>query len=153
MKRQNSPLFLILGLVASLTPLSTRTQAAAARDYRPLAREIFRELIEIKTTDSGVGSTPAAEAVAQRLRAAGFPEADIQVIGPSARKKNVVARLHGSGKAKPILIFGHLDVVEAPKEDWSPDLDPFKFVERDGYFYGRGTQDMKGAAAIAVTNF
>ena len=153
MRKQNSPLFVILGLVACLTPLSTRTQAAAARDYRPLAREIFRELIEIKTTDSGVGSTPAAEAVAQRLRAAGFPEADIQVIGPSARKKNVVARLHGSGKATPILIFGHLDVVEAPKEDWSPDLDPFKFVERDGYFYGRGTQDMKGAAAIVVTNF
>ncbi len=151
MRKQNSPLFVILGLVACLTPLSTRTQAAAPRDYRPLAREIFRELIEIKTTDSGVGSTPAAEAVAQRLRAAGFPEADIQVIGPSARKKNVVARLHGSGKAKPILIFGHLDVVEAPKEDWSPDLDPFKFVERDGYFYGRGTQDMKGAAAIVVT--
>src|SRR5437773_1366279 len=153
MRKQNSPLFVILGLVACLTPLSTRTQAAAARDYRPLAREIFRELIEIKTTDSGVGSTPAAEAVARRLRAAGFPEADIQVIGPSARKKNVVARLHGRGKAKPILIFGHLDVVEAPKEDWSPDLDPFTFVERDGYFYGRGTQDMKGAAAIALTNF
>ena len=85
MRKQNSPLFVILGLVACLTPLSTRTQAAAAGDYRPLAREIFRELIEIKTTDSGVGSTPAAEAVAQRLRAAGFPEADIQVIGPSAR--------------------------------------------------------------------
>src|SRR6266487_4115026 len=153
MKRQNSPLFVILGLVASLTPLSTRTQAAAARDYRPLAREIFRELIEIKTTDSGVGSTPAAEAVAQRLRAAGFPEADIQVIGPSARKKNVVARLHGSGKAKPILIFGHLDVVEARREDWSPDLDPFKFVERDGYFYGRGTQDIKDGAAILTANF
>ena len=68
MRKQNSPLFVILGLVACLTPLSTRTQAAAARDYRPLAREIFRELIEIKTTDSGVGSTPAAEAVAQRLR-------------------------------------------------------------------------------------
>jgi acetylornithine deacetylase/succinyl-diaminopimelate desuccinylase-like protein len=68
-------------------------------------------------------------------------------------KKNVVVRLHGSGKAKPLLIIGHLDVVEARKEDWSPDLDPFTFIERDGYFYGRGTQDMKGAAAIAITNF
>ncbi len=142
--------FLLVGCVSSL---GAQTPTAAGRDYRPLAREIFQELIEIKTTESGVGSTPAAEAVARRLRAAGFSESDIQVIGPAARKKNVVVRLRGSGKAKPLLIIGHLDVVEARKEDWSPDLDPFTFTERDGYFYGRGTQDMKGAAAIAVTNF
>src|SRR5437867_13253343 len=126
MRKQNSPLFAILGLVACLTPLSTRTQAAAAPDYRPLAREIFRELIEIKTTDSGVGSTPAAEAVAQRLRAAGFPGADIQVIGPSAGKENVVAGVHGSVEGKPSLIFGQLDGGEAPKEDGSAARDPVK---------------------------
>jgi len=148
--RLGLPAFAILFLVACISPLGAQTQP---RDYRSLAREIFQELIEVKTTESGVGSTPAAEAVAQRLRAAGFPEAAIQVIGPAARKKNVVVRLHGNGKGKPVLIFGHLDVVEARKEDWSPDLDPFTFIERDGYFYGRGTQDMKGAAAIAVTNF
>jgi len=148
--RLSPPAFAILFLVACISALGAQTQP---RDYRSLAREIFQELIEVKTTESGVGSTPAAEAVAQRLRAAGFPEADIQVIGPAARKKNVVVRLHGNGKGKPVLIFGHLDVVEARKEDWSPDLDPFTFIERDGYFYGRGTQDMKGAAAIAVTNF
>ena len=143
-------LIAILSLLGSVSPLAAQTQT---RDYRSLAREIFQELVNIKTTESGVGSTPAAEAVARRLREAGFAEADIQVIGPAARKKNVVARLHGSGRGKPVLIIGHLDVVEARKEDWSPDLDPFKFTERDGYFYGRGTQDMKGAAAIAVTNF
>src|SRR5258706_13008006 len=132
MRKERSRLFVILGLVACLTPLSTPTQAAAARDYGPLAREIFRELIEIKTTDSGVGSTPAAEAVAQRLRAAGFPEADLQVIGPSARKKNVVPRLHRSGKGQPLLIFGHLDVVEAPEEDSCAELGPVKIVERAG---------------------
>jgi acetylornithine deacetylase/succinyl-diaminopimelate desuccinylase-like protein len=126
---------------------------ASARDYRSLARSVFKELVEIKSSESGVGSTPAAEAVARRLRDAGFPEGDIQVGGPAPQKKNVVVRLRGTGKAKPILIIGHLDVVEARKEDWSPDLDPFTFTERDGYFYGRGTQDMKGAAAIAVTNF
>src|SRR5258706_7664258 len=118
MRKERSRLFVILGLVACLTPLSTPTQAAAARDYGPLAREIFRELIEIKTTDSGVGSTPAADAVAQRLRAAGVPQADLPGIRPSARKKNVVARLHGSRKAKPILLFGHLDVVQAAKRGW-----------------------------------
>ena len=139
--------------VGRVNPLEAQAPPAGGRDYRSLSRQIFQELIEIKTTESGVGSTLAAEAVARRLRAAGYAEADLQVIGPVAHKKNVVVRLPGSGKAKPLLIIGHLDVVEARKEDWSADLDPFTFVERDGYFYGRGTQDMKGAAAIAVTNF
>ena len=133
-----------LVLVASVNSLEAQAPPASGRDYRSLSREIFQELIEIKTTESGVGSTPAAAAVARRLRAAGFADADIQVIGPVPNKKNVVVRLRGSGKAKPLLIIGHLDVVEARKEDWSPDLDPFTFVERDGYFYGRGTQDMRG---------
>src|SRR5262245_10212928 len=124
----------------------------AHRDYRELAREIFKELVEIKTTESGVGSTPAAEAVAARLRAAGFPASAVQVAGPAPRKKNLVARLSGRRRGRPILVIGHLDVVEARREDWSPDFDPFAFVERDGYFYGRGTQDMKGSAAIFVTN-
>jgi acetylornithine deacetylase/succinyl-diaminopimelate desuccinylase-like protein len=131
---------------------AAQAPGATPRDYRQLAREVFKELVEIKTTESGVGSTPAAEAVAARLRAAGFPESAFQVAGPAPRKKNLVARLSGRGKGRPILVIGHLDVVEARKEDWSSDLDPFTFVERDGYFYGRGTQDMKGSAAIFVTN-
>jgi acetylornithine deacetylase/succinyl-diaminopimelate desuccinylase-like protein len=143
----------LLGLSAVLGLPSSSTHAAIPRDYRQLAREMLEELIEIKSSDSGVGSTPAAEAIARRMRAAGFPEADIQVVGPSERKKNVVVRLHGRSKAKPILIFGHLDVVEAEKGDWSPGIDPFRLIERDGYFYGRGTQDMKGAATIAAVNF
>jgi len=134
-------------------PLAAQSASGTGRDYRSLAREIFKELVEVKSTESGVGSTPAAEAVARRLRAAGFADSDVQLLGPVPQKMNVVARLRGSGKAKPILIIGHLDVVEARQEDWSPGLDPFRFTERDGYFYGRGTQDMKGAAAIVVTNF
>jgi len=109
--------------------------------------------VEIKSTESGVGSTPAAEAMSRRLLTAGFLAADVLVIGPAARKKNLVARLHGKGKDKPLLLLAHLDVVEARREDWSPDLDPFRFVEREGYFYGRGTQDIKDCAAILVTNF
>src|SRR5262249_36892071 len=85
--------------------------------------------------------------------AAGFPEAAVRVAGAASRKQNVVARLPGRGKGRPVLVIGHLDVVEARKEDWSPGLDPFAFVEQDGYFYGRGTQDMKGSAAIFVANF
>jgi acetylornithine deacetylase/succinyl-diaminopimelate desuccinylase-like protein len=140
-------------VITCVPSLSAQTPAGAGRDYRSLARDIFKELVEINSSESGMGSTPAAEVVARRMRAAGFPEGDVQVIGPAPKKKNVVVRLRGAGRARPILIIGHLDVVDARKEDWSPDLDPFTFTERDGYFYGRGTQDMKGAAAIAATNF
>lgn len=140
------------GLAACLVFLSSATQAAS-RDYRQLAREVLQELIEIETTESGLGSTPAAQTMARRLRAAGFTDADVQVLGPSARKMNVVARLRGRGAAKPILVFAHLDVVEAARADWSPGIDPFRLTERDGFFYGRGTQDMKGPLAIAVVNF
>ncbi len=118
---------------------------------RRLSRDIFRELIEINTTDSIGNTTRAAEAMAKRLIDAGFPKADVQVLGPNDRKGNMVARLHGSGAKKPVLILGHLDVVEARREDWT--TDPFRFVEKDGYFYGRGTQDMKVDDAILVTTF
>ena len=115
---------------------------------RRLAHDIFKQLIEINTTDSVGSVTAAAEAMAQRFRDAGFPESDIQVLGPSSndRKKNVVVRLPGSGKHKPVLLIGHLDVVEARRADWT--TDPFKFVEQEGYFYGRGTSDMKDGDAI-----
>src|SRR5713226_727433 len=115
---------------------------------KQLAHDIFKQLIEINTTDSVGNVTTAAEAMAQRLRDAGFPDSDIHVLGPNDRKKNLVVRLHGSGKLKPVLLIGHLDVVEARREDWS--TDPFQFVEKDGYFYGRGAQDEKDCDAIAV---
>jgi acetylornithine deacetylase/succinyl-diaminopimelate desuccinylase-like protein len=116
---------------------------------RQLSHDIFKELIEINTTDSVGNVTTAAEAMAKRLRDAGFPESDVQVLGPNDRKKNMVARLHGTGKRKPVLLIGHLDVVEARREDWT--TDPFQFIEKDGFFYGRGTQDMKDGDAIMVT--
>src|SRR5580692_9795663 len=118
---------------------------------RQLSRDIFKELIEINTTDSVGNTTRAANAMAKRLKDAGFPAADIQVLGPNERKGNMVARLRGTGVGKPILIIGHLDVVEARREDWT--TDPFQFVEKDGYFYGRGTQDMKVDDAILITTF
>ena len=114
-----------------------------------LARSVYRELIEINTTESVGSVTAAAEAMAARLRSAGFPAQDLQILGPTNRKQNLVARLHGTGAEKPLLLIGHLDVVEAPRLEWS--TDPFKLVERDGYFYGRGTSDMKDGDAIMVT--
>jgi acetylornithine deacetylase/succinyl-diaminopimelate desuccinylase-like protein len=137
---------------AVLSQAIAQTSVAAAMpadEAHALARDIFKELIEIKTTESGVGSTPAAEAMAQRLLAAGFDPADVHVMGPNDRKKNLVVRLRGSGKRKPVLLIGHLDVVEARREDWT--TDPFQFIEKNGYFYGRGTQDMKDGDAIMVT--
>ena len=116
---------------------------------RQLSHDIFKQLIEINTTDSVGNVTTAAEAMAQRFRDAGFPESDMQILGPNDRKKNLVVRLHGSGKHKPVLLIGHLDVVEARREDWT--TDPFQFVEKDGYYYGRGTQDMKDGDAIMST--
>jgi acetylornithine deacetylase/succinyl-diaminopimelate desuccinylase-like protein len=116
-----------------------------------IAREIFQQLIEINTTDSSGDNTRAAEAMAARFRAAGFPESDIQVLAPAARKGNLVVRLHGSGAARPILFLGHLDVVEALRSDWP--FDPFVFREEGGYFYGRGASDMKGDDATLVAAF
>jgi acetylornithine deacetylase/succinyl-diaminopimelate desuccinylase-like protein len=123
---------------------------SAAGDYKQLARDIFKELIEINTTDSVGSTTKAAEAMAARLKAAGFPDSDVRVLGPNPRKGNLVARLHGTGAGRPVLLLAHLDVVEARRSDWS--FDPFTFLERDGYFYGRGTSDDKAMAAIWVTN-
>lgn len=116
---------------------------------KELAHDIFRQLVEINTTDSVGSTTPAAEAMAERLRDAGFPASEVHVLGPNARRQNLVTRLRGTGARRPILLIGHLDVVEARREDWS--TDPFRFVEKDGYVYGRGTQDMKDADAIYVT--
>src|SRR6266478_2066476 len=118
---------------------------------KQLAHDVFKQLIEINTTDSVGNVTTAAEAMAKRLRDGGFAEGDLKVAGPNERKKNLVARFRGTGKRKPILFIGHLDVVEALRTDWT--TDPFEFVEKDGYFYGRGTEDMKEGDAILVTNF
>ena len=145
------------GIAAILFCLGAHAAGSANAELdavtRKNAHDIFKQLIEINTTDSVGSTTVAAEAMAKRLLDAGFPKADVLVLGPNDRKGNMVARYRGkSGSTlKPVLIIGHLDVVEAKREDWS--TDPFQFVEKDGYFYGRGTQDMKDSDAIAVTDF
>jgi acetylornithine deacetylase/succinyl-diaminopimelate desuccinylase-like protein len=115
------------------------------------ARQIFKQLVEINTTDTPAGNvTTAAEAVAARLKAAGFPAADIQILGPDPRKGNLIFRYRGTGARRPLLLLAHLDVVEARREDWS--MDPFTFIEKDGFFYGRGTSDDKAMASQFVAN-
>jgi acetylornithine deacetylase/succinyl-diaminopimelate desuccinylase-like protein len=136
-----------LAAVAAIVFASAAT-AADRQDPHQLARALFEQLVQIKTTESGAGSTPAAEAMAQRLREGGFAAEDVQVVGPGGRKQNMVARLRGTGRKRPVLLIGHLDVVEARREEWT--VDPFVFLEKDGYFYGRGTQDMKDGVAIMM---
>jgi acetylornithine deacetylase/succinyl-diaminopimelate desuccinylase-like protein len=116
----------------------------------PLARDIFKEFVEIKSGYTTGATTPVAEAAARRLRAAGFPESDIFLGGAIPSKFNLVVRLHGTGAARPILLLAHTDVVEALRADWS--MDPFTFTEKDGYYYGRGTGDDKAQAAIWLAN-
>lgn len=134
-------------------PTAFAAAAPSDRATRDMAHDIFKQLVEINTTDSIGSTTAAAQAMARRLLEAGFSAADVVVVGPNDRKGNMVARYRGtpSSKLRPVLIIGHLDVVEAKREDWS--TDPFQFVARDGYYYGRGTQDMKVSDAIAVTDF
>ncbi|MDQ6663274.1 MAG: M20/M25/M40 family metallo-hydrolase [Acidobacteriota bacterium] len=117
---------------------------------RALAREIYKEMVESRSGFTTGATTPIAESVAARLKSAGFPASDIFVGGAAPRKANVVVRYHGTGAHKPILLLAHTDVVEAKREDWS--MDPFQFIEKDGYFYGRGTADDKAQAAVWIAN-
>jgi acetylornithine deacetylase/succinyl-diaminopimelate desuccinylase-like protein len=141
-----------LALASLATALLTIGNAAAESLTPPqqLAYDVYKELIEIDTTTATGDTARAAEAMAARLKAAGFPEADVHAFSPAPRKGNLVARLHGSGARKPILLVAHLDVVPARREDWS--VDPFKLIEQDGYFYARGSSDDKYMASSFVAN-
>ena len=119
-------------------------------EYQKLTHDVYKQLIEINTSFSTGATTPAAKAIAERMKAEGFPESDIHVLGAAPHKMNVVVRYRGTGKHKPLLLLAHLDVVEAKRSDWS--MDPFVLNEKDGYYYGRGTIDDKAQAAIWIAN-
>ncbi len=144
MKFATQALVLLLGAAPALA------QAQVLAPHQQLAKDIYKELMEINTVTATGDTLKAAEAMAARLKAAGFPDADVRVLSPAPRKGNLVARLHGTGTRKPILLLAHTDVVEARREDWS--VDPFKLLEQDGYFYGRGSGDNKFMAAAFVAN-
>src|SRR6267154_827281 len=148
MKILRSAIWVALG--ASLA-LGARAQNSPTPAQQQL-REIYKELIEINTTDSAGSCTAAAEAMAARLKAGGLPAQDVQIIVPPGgpKKGNLVARYRGTGAKKPVMLLGHLDVVEAKREDW--ERDPFKLVEESGYFYARGASDDKAMVAVFVAN-
>jgi acetylornithine deacetylase/succinyl-diaminopimelate desuccinylase-like protein len=141
-----------MSALPALVLLATLADGAPSATDQNLARAVFKELVELDTSQSTGDTTRAAEAVAARLRREGVPAADVKVVGPDNKKKmNLVARLHGAGQRRPLLLLAHLDVVDAKRSDWT--MDPFAFVERDGFFYGRGTQDIKSLAALWVAIF
>jgi len=138
-----------------LSTLAVTTPALAAdpapRPDQLAFREIYKELVETNTTLSSGSCTLAAERMATRLRAAGIPDSQLTLFATPEKPKEggLVAVYPGTSKtAKPILLIAHIDVVEAKREDW--ERDPFIMVEENGYFYGRGTADIKSQAAVWV---
>jgi acetylornithine deacetylase/succinyl-diaminopimelate desuccinylase-like protein len=139
-------------LAALVLCIAIATRASSAQPQSiGTARDILRELIAIDTAEPDGNTTKAAELVAARLKAAGFTDGDVQILGPDDRHGSLVARLRGSGKGRPVLFLAHLDVVPAAREDWS--VDPFVLTEKDGFYYGRGTTDDKQFAAICAAAF
>ena len=147
MKALRSATWVALGASLALRALAQGTPTPAQQ-----LREIYKELVEINTADSAGSCTAAAEAMAARLKAGGLPARDVQVIVPpgGAKKGNLVARYRGTGAKKPVMLLGHLDVVEAKREDWQ--RDPFRLVEENGYFYARGASDDKAMVAVFIAN-
>lgn len=138
--------------LAWLTLVVPGLLVAQADPARAREREIFKEMIEVNTSDSAGNTGVLAAKVAARLRAVGFPAADIAILGYEPKFQSLVARYRGRNPAlKPVMLMAHLDVVAARREDWS--FDPFGFREIDGYYYGRGTTDNKAGAATLVANF
>jgi acetylornithine deacetylase/succinyl-diaminopimelate desuccinylase-like protein len=141
--------------VAVLLLLASIRSDAQSTPHEKLAREVYKELIEINTVDSVGSVTKAVEALAARFKAAGFPASDVHVLIPpgAPTKGNLVVRYHGrsgAGAPKPILLLAHLDVVAALRADWP--RDPFVLNEENGFFLGRGTSDDKSMASIFTTN-
>jgi acetylornithine deacetylase/succinyl-diaminopimelate desuccinylase-like protein len=139
-----------IALAAILALASGPAAAEALNPQQQLAFDIYKELVEINTVTATGDTARAAEAMAARLRAAGFVDDDVHVFSPAPRKGNLVARLRGSGARKPILLLAHIDVVPANRDDWT--VDPFKLTEQDGYFYARGSGDDKYMAAAFISN-
>lgn len=138
-------------LAGSLLTSQAAAQTASPRPDQMAFRALFKELIETNTTLSSGSCTLAAERMAARLRTAGLPESQITLFADPAHPKEggLVAVYPGtSKKLKPLLAISHIDVVEARREDWT--RDPFTLVEEDGYFYARGTSDIKAMAAVLV---
>jgi len=139
-----------LTFVAALAVLSSTPAAAQPSEAnRAALREIYEEMVEIDSSPTTGSCTKVVRAAETRLLAAGYTPADVQVIIPPDRPDdgNLVATLRSPRATKKgVLLMGHIDVVDARREDW--ERDPFTLIEENGFFFGRGTADMKGQASI-----
>jgi acetylornithine deacetylase/succinyl-diaminopimelate desuccinylase-like protein len=143
-------------LLISLLFLTSEAAAQASPSdsvrLRERERAVLEELVEVNTSDSAGNTPQLAQMISKRLEAAGFPRADIRMLGFSPRYQSLVVRYRGrSNGKKPIMLMAHLDVVDARREDWSSD--PYQLLEKDGFYFGRGTSDNKAGAAILIANF
>src|SRR5579864_6349058 len=148
----NTKKFVLAGfiVVTSCFAVAVSAQTTRPEAERKLAHDIYKEFIEIQSGYTTGATTPVVNAAVKYLKAAGFSDSDIFVGGASDKKANLVVRLRGTGAKKPILLLAHTDVVEAKREDWT--TDPFQFIEKDGFYYGRGTGDDKAQAAVWIAN-
>ncbi len=136
----------ILCALTIAAPLAAQAPTDAAQKE---AREILAEMISANTSLGRGDVTPLVEKLAARFRKAGVAVADVEVLGPEPKNKNLVVHIRGKGTGKPVLFLAHLDVVDALRADWS--LEPYALTEqKDGWLYGRGTADDKGPAATLV---
>jgi acetylornithine deacetylase/succinyl-diaminopimelate desuccinylase-like protein len=140
-------LFISAALAAFLTlPAAAQTNPGQAR-----FRALYKELVETNTTLSSGDCTLLAQKMGAHLKAAGYPDTNLHYFTATGHPKEggLVAMLPGSDPhMKAVLLLGHIDVVEAKREDWT--RDPFTLIEENGYFYGRGTADMKAQVAAWV---
>jgi len=148
MRRAFIPIGVLAVVFCAVAPSPAQTAPPALIES---SRLLLRDLVSINTSEPDGNTTTAATRVADVLKAAGFPAEDVQVIGADRRRGNLVARLRGRGTGKPVLFLAHLDVVPALREDWT--TDPYTLVEKDGYYYGRGTIDDKQFCAIFAAVF
>lgn len=140
----------VAGTVLALGGTVGLVQAETTAQILPQTMDMLSYAISVPTYH-GNGQVPKlAEYFAGKLRAGGFPAADVQVI-PVGETAALIARIHGTGNGKPVVATGHMDVVPANPKDWQ--RDPFKMVEEDGYIFGRGVADMKTGTVALVQTF
>jgi len=140
---------LAFALAATSALAQSQNQPAPLSPQKAELRALFKEMVETDTSITTGSCTLGAERVAARMKAAGFKDDQLTLFADPAHPKDggLVAVLPGSSKTlKPLLLIAHIDVVAAKRADW--ERDPYTLIEEDGYFYGRGTSDTKGLAAI-----
>lgn len=152
MNFRNLPVIAAISLGMALTPASSQAKDLQLNAQQQLAEDLLRELVEFESTEEHPEQTLASlEAMAERLKEAGLPAEDVVLVNPAPGKHGLVARIRGIQDQRPLLTMAHIDVVTASLDDWA--FPPYTFGKKDGYYFGRGTQDNKTGVAHLVANF